>query len=330
MKQGLLRDVNMDEEEFEGELSHNQFRDKKMQDAKNFASKFIETIIIGQGPLSQLSSVLKARGFLLKDENESNYDPECIFLSDNSDKQDAWYLDKLLKENNIGYIFSDDSPYFDQDRHLSLPFKEWEVLITGEISKDKLNIFSDGSCGPETGNIADYSRCERDFHEFKKRLLGHKVEVCDLDPYIARLVKTLNAIGITTHYSCDGNRWGHNRKGSSAFIQFECIYDSIWLAILIDKFVISEIKLTNKWQIGEISRERVVNTLILIPKNNDWFSLYLEIQNVAEILYKKREVLRNYKQEYFDGLSEVEFLRRAKEECQNSLTFSAEFSKFAV
>jgi hypothetical protein len=142
-----------------------------------------------------------------------------------------------------------------------------------------------------------------------------------LDSCIARLAKTLNAIGIATKYSCHGRI---SRK-VPPFIQLVCVYDSIWLAILMEKFVISQKKLTNIWQIGEVPHERVVNALKIISPENDWLNLSLEIQNVAEILYSKRTDLRTYKKEYFRELTFEDWARRVDSKVQNSSIFYLDF-----
>ena len=329
--------LNLEEDEESEELLSQQRKQQptpqntqrhKKQEAKDLAYRFIDAITSGQEPLSQLCSVLKARGFLLEDELEPNYDPNHIYLSNNSHANDALYVDKLLRENEIGCIFSDDSPYQGRDYQeqiIPLPLQRREVFVTGEITKESLlNIFSGHKhCGGEAGTIQEWEYCEsrKLFDEFKNREYGPRIEVDRLDSYIARLVKTLNAIGNATQYSCHG---GLSKK-KPPLIQLVSVYDYIWLAILMEKFVISQKKLTNKWQIGEVPQERVVNALKIKSPENDWLNFYLEIQNVAEILYSKRTDLRIYKKEFFRELSFENWTRRVDFKVQNSSIFYRDF-----
>ena len=269
---------------------------------------------------------MKARGFLVEDEHEPNYDPEHVYLSNNSNRCDALYLDNLLRENEIGHIFSDDSPYRDwkyQAQQFPLPLRRWEVFVTGEITrKSLLNIFSGHKhCHGETENISKWSDCEGSelFNTFKSSDYGPRIKVDCLDSYIARLAKTLNAIGIATQYSCHG---GISRK-EPPFIQLVSIYDSIWLAILMEKFVISQTQLTNIWQISELPN--IINALKIISPENDYLNRYLEIQTVAEILYSKRIDLRNYKTEFFRDLSFEDWTRRFNFKVQKSSIFYQDF-----
>lgn len=297
--------LNFEEDEESEELSSQQH--KKMQTPRgpqrqSLANRFIERITTGQEPLSQLCSVLKARGFLLEDEHEPNYDPEHIHLSDNSHTDDALHLDNLLRENKIGYIFSENSPYRDW-KHEHLPLRRWEVFVSGEIKQESLvNLFLHrrGFEANPRFRLEGYDQ----FNDFKKHEFGDKIETILLDIYIARLVKTLNAIGVTTTFSCDGNVGGPQRRERCAFIQLYTLYDSVWFAILMDEFVLSERRLKHSWRIGIGDQ---LNMLIITPQRLDWLDMYLEIQKVTEILYDNRIKLRMYKQKIFNELSFEDF-----------------------
>ena len=134
--------LNLEEEEESGELPYQQ-REKKPdpQDTEryNLASRFIDAITSGQEPRSQLCSVLKARGFLLEDDREPNYDPKHIYLSDNSHASDALNLDNLLRKNKIGHIFSDDSPYLGrryQDEDIPPHYRDGRLSFLGISQKN--------------------------------------------------------------------------------------------------------------------------------------------------------------------------------------------------
>jgi hypothetical protein len=319
--------LNFEEEEESEELPSQQH--KKMQTPRDpqrqsLANRFIERITTGQEPLSQLCSVLKARGFLLEDKNEPDYNPEHIYLSDNSHANDALHLDNLLRENEIGYIFSDDSPYRNweyQDQRIPLPLRRWEVFVSGEIKQESLvNLFlhrRSFEAGPSC-RLEGYDQ----FNDFKKHEYGDKIETILLDIYIARLVKTLNAIGITTKYSCDGNVGGPHRRECSAFIQLYTLYDSVWFAILMDEFVLSERRLKHSWRIGIDDQ---LNMLIITPQRLGWLDMYLEIQEVTEILYDNRIKLRLYKQKIFNEISFEDFISWSEDKFRRSSFFYINF-----
>ena len=275
-------------------------------------ARFVETITTDQDPVSQCCSVLKARGFLLEDESELQYETEHIYLSDNSHANDSLYLDKLLRETDIGHIFSDDTSSLHgryQKGYVPVPLKRWEVIITGTITEDKLlHIFSQHTRG-ETGNIADWSKCagREVFESLKIRNHGTKVEVDFLDSYISRLVKTLNAIGITTTYSCDGNYKDNTRNQGDtfAFVQLRCVYDSAWLSLILERFIPSYMDLANKWEISELPN--IVNVLKIGSNEKDPLNLYCEIQQVADILYRNRIGLRICKGDFFKNLPFQEY-----------------------
>ena len=70
-----------------------------------------------------------------------------------------------------------------------------------------------------------------------------QIKVSGLDPYIARLVKTLNAIGIVTCFSCDGNygRIPIFQKKQLPTFNFKAFTTACGFAILLDRYIIPKL-----------------------------------------------------------------------------------------
>ncbi len=87
------------------------------------------------------------------------------------------------------------------------PARRREIFITGTISHEALVDIFTYHHHPEAGNVGSWAACagKELFDTFLRCEYDPKIEVSGLDPFIARLVKTLNEIGIKTTYSCDGD-----------------------------------------------------------------------------------------------------------------------------
>lgn len=262
-----------------------------------------------------LCSVLQARGYFLKDENDNDYNSENIFLSGDSHPHDCNILDGILQRYKIGKIVSHKSDS-------SCITNKWEICVNSEFPKGSLNskltdVFLSGGRGAcDTGVFHDWSLFLDDYYVFRLDEIGESVPADDLEPFVARFVRTLNTIGVSTRMSCDGHCGVRMRGGfgKSVIIQFTSIYDSIWFHLLMEKFVSPEIRISKCWRIGEVKTEKdsIINSLIITPKSN-WIEIYLEIQKVATVLYKRRFELRKHKQNYFSKLSKEDFIQQVKE-----------------
>ena len=91
---------------------------------------------------------------------------------------------------------------------------------------------------------------------------------------MAYLVKALSAVGIITNYSCAGHV-GFLRIG----LELGC--SSAWTAILI-RHVETKLRLTE--------RREVENGMLFVPckDNVDWVQYFLEVLDVADLLYQER------------------------------------------
>ena len=286
-------------------------------DAWDLANRFVERITHGLDPLTQLQTVVKARGYLLEDAQESpNSDTENLFLSDNSDVGDVLTLHDLLVESGTGHILIPDYRKKFSSNPRCPPFpplKRWPIMVTGEVTQERLvKIFADYCYIPDYDHPG-FDPGKKSFRFFRKRRYGPKFPVLYLDPHIARLVKTFNAIGIGTVESCDGN-YGKDvyqtlPENPVPHIKLRHIYDSVWFAILFHRSI-SDHNRCCEWRIGD-SR---FHTLTISSRENDPLDLYLEIQKVAETLYENRIALREMKDRFCQGLNLRNWKSRVEDE----------------
>lgn len=135
----------------------------------------------------RLIKILEARGFLLEHQDET------ISVSDNSclkargDLNDHDFLDQLLRQAGIGQV------------------NNRIMTIHGECSTEALAEL-----------FLQHSGCEgfgysfKDWANFQRRQHGQKIPLCLLDPFVARLVKAISAIGINT--SAKHLKYGANQQ----------------------------------------------------------------------------------------------------------------------
>jgi hypothetical protein len=122
------------------------------------------------------------------------------------------------------------------------------------------------------------------FEQFKNVEHLPRVRVYDLEPFIARLVKSVSAIGISSWSSCEGH-WGE-----PAFINFDRKYHRIWFQTILNKFISKKLDLVCKWDWWE-------NRCTIGSPSKNLLELYLEIQEVARLIYEYGDFLRNIKKE---------------------------------
>jgi hypothetical protein len=221
--------------------------------------------LVGPDPLSPhaVAEVLAARGFLL------DRDGEVATLSDNSHSDDARLLDELLPQWG-GSL---------RDGIVHLP----RAPLAEEL-ESIFQVFGGGEA-------VSWAHWER-WANFRNRRHGPKVPVRALDPFVARLVKAVTAIGLGTCSACDGH--GENR----ALIHFTGPYHSAWFQIVLDEFVRPRLVLTCSW--SSPSRSSTSGSgngaYVVRHPDGDVLALYGELQTVAALLYENRSALREVKQ----------------------------------
>ncbi|KUO78020.1 MAG: hypothetical protein APF81_17505 [Desulfosporosinus sp. BRH_c37] len=241
---------------------------------KQFAIAFIEKIAPSNLSFRQrLILVLEARGFLLEQRDGK------IFLSDNSylkvagDLADNDFLDQLLRQTGIGQV------------------NERNITISGECSTEALVDFflkHDGCEG--------FGYSFDDWANFQRRQHGQKIPLYLLDPFVSRLVKTISAIGINTHYSCDGHGENKIQLGMSSK------YYRAWFETVMRALWANDTSPTCQWK---FVKERLLE---ISNPESDVLALYEEIQRVAQLLYNNRITLRRSKSLCLAGLSEGEVI----------------------
>lgn len=202
--------------------------------------------------------ILEARGFLIEEEGGAYY------LSDNAAEDDLSYLSEGFDKYSLGNvepvaknglpaqirISPDAQPddaiaFFLEQTYISFPVgffdKPWKMLIR---------------------------------HEF-----GSKVDVRNLEPFVARYVKAVSACGVDTSFSCDGNHPAGKRliqiKAHSPF--------DIWHGLVVKHIVFP------RFGIDPANKDGV-------PFNpNNQFMLYLTLNRAAEYLYQHRKEIREIK-----------------------------------
>ncbi|MBM3301180.1 MAG: hypothetical protein FJY85_14650, partial [Deltaproteobacteria bacterium] len=157
------------------------------------------------------------------------------------------------------------------------------------------------------------------WRDFRNRTHGRKVEVRILDPFIARLVKALSAIGLTTSSSCDGH--GENK----AAVTFCGVYNKAWFRVILDDFIKQRGNLECNWRFED--RECIISH----PENRI-LQLLLEIQSVAKFLYCNRESLRGVKCKVVSSIDadpSIRYRFESEDAAENEIyrVFKSEFLK---
>ncbi len=122
------------------------------------------------------------------------------------------------------------------------------------------------------------------FNQFKEIEHLPKVRVYDLEPFIARLAKAISSIGISTWSSCEGH-WGR-----PAYIIFDRKYHRVWFQTILNKFIKKKLNLVCDWRWQG-------NRCTISNPGEDQLKLYLELQDVARLIYDNRVYLRNIKKQ---------------------------------
>lgn len=257
---------------------------------------FVEKIIHDKGERTdRFYKIFSARGFFLDLDGSSGK----VRLSEDSHSEDGEFLemlqnidykkmcnkphqDALILHNNEGatqnrhpYFENINTQLFDIDNNQYLT-----ELFTHEIPVDlfRLNWERD-----------EYGK----FDQFKEGEDIPRIRVYDLEPFIARLVKSVSSVGISTWSSCEGH-WGE-----PAYIVFDGKYHRLWFQTIFNKFVRKKLNPVCNWDwLGWDERCSISS-----PGKN-LLALYLEIQDVARLVYDNRIFLRERKKQVCSRLTD--------------------------
>lgn len=253
----------------------------------SIVEKFVEKITCGKNEhVERFYEIFSARGFLLEFAKDSGK----VWLSDESHREDGEFLEML---QNVHYkkmyhkphhddIDNDDNRDIVQNRHAYFDHINTRLfdidnnqylteIFTHEIPVDLFRL-----------------NWERDwygkFDQFKKIERIPEIRVYDLEPFIARLVKSVSSVGISTWSSCEGH-WGE-----PAYIIFDGKYHGIWCQTIFNKFVKKKLNLVCRWEWWD-------DRCYISNPGGNLLGLYLEIQDVARLMHDYRVPLRNSKKQ---------------------------------
>jgi len=251
--------------------------------------KFVEKITRGRKERpDRFYEIFSARGFLLDLDGSSGK----VRLSENSHAEDGEFLemlqnihykkmcnkphqDSIFHQNNMDAI-QRYHPYFENINTQLYDIGNSQYLtelFTHEIPVDlfRLNWERD-----QYGKFDQFKECED----------IPRIRVYDLEPFIARLVKAVSSVGISTWSSCEGH-WGE-----PAYIVFDGKYHRLWFQTIFNKFIRKKLNLVCEWEwLGWDERCSISSP------SGDLLQLYLEIQDVARLIYDNRDFLRNSKKQ---------------------------------
>ncbi len=253
----------------------------------SFVEKFVEKITNGRKERThRFYEIFSARGFLL--EFDSNFGK--VRLSGNSHIEDCEFLEILqninykkiynkphqdsIKEDNKEDIVQGRHVYFDNINTQQFDINNNQYLTEIFMNRIPVDIFRLNWGRDWYGK----------FNQFRKFECLPKIRVYDLEPFIARLVKSVSSIGISTWSSCEGH-WGE-----PAYINFDRKYQRVWWQTIFNKFIRKKLNLICRWEWWE-------NRCSISSPSGDLLELYLEIQDVARLIYDYRISLRNIKKD---------------------------------
>ena len=248
--------------------------------------KFVEKVTDGKSKRSdRFYEIFSARGFLLEGDSSS----EIVRLSQESHLDDCEFLEalqninykKIYKKPHFDTIEKDDKKDATRNRHAyygNIDTRLFDIdnikylheLFTHVIPIDEFRL-----------------NWERDwygkFSQFKEVVHLPEIRVYDLEPLIARFAKSISSIGISTWSSCEGH-WG-----TPAYVIFDRKYHRIWFQTLLNKFIKKRLNLVCNWKWLD-------NRCTISSPGKDIMEMYLEIQEVARLIYNYRDSLVNIKQ----------------------------------
>jgi len=242
---------------------------------------FINTITNNQqGHTHCFYEIFSARGFSL----ELDKTTDIVRLSADSHAEDGGFLEALedinYKHKYTGShqdsIINNDTAriQFDKIDTQRYPINDpyyTTALFTNEIPVDIFRL-----------------NWERDwygkFEQFKGIDHIPPIRVFDLEPFIARLVKSFSSAGISTWSSCEGH------CGEPAYIKFDGKYHRAWCQAIFENFIRKKLNLACSWEWSGWD-----NRCSIRSHSGNYLELYLEIQSVAQFIDTNRNVLSTMK-----------------------------------
>lgn len=237
----------------------------------------------------KIATILFARGFLIEQINGKYY------LSDNAHAEDAQYLANAVEDYKIGKVV-------DSGKRISSHRRSWDILSSqrsyqyDSLIPQEVELFIDSNAiadqaislfeglklkGGEAGpNTISWPR-------FTREMLGSKVELAFLEPYIALYVKAVSACGVYTASSCDGNHEYSRKIFVEADKPSNIWHRNIWEHLVQPRF-------------GPFP---FIGSSIPFTESNQ-FEWYLKINEIAVFLYKNRVAIRAIKEQSVSGIPE--------------------------
>lgn len=250
--------------------------------------KFVERITEGKDDhTSRFFEIFSSRGFYLEHDTVSGK----IRLSTDSHIDDGDFLEILQKRDYKKFCMKPHQDSINKD-NWQADREGGEHIFFDAINTEQFDIDNRGYVTELFMNQipVDQFRLnwERDwygkFEQFKNVEHLPKIRVYDLEPFIARLVKSISAAGISSWSSCEGH-WG-----KPAYINFDRKYHRMWFETILNRFVRKKLHLVCRWNWWE-------NRCTICSPSNDSLELYLEIQEVARLIYDYEDFLRKIKKE---------------------------------
>ncbi len=253
----------------------------------SIVEKFIEKVTAGKTKhLDRFYEIFSARGFLLESDSSSGK----VRLSDESHIDDCAFLE-ILKDINYKNIYNkphqdsiNEDGKEDPVRHRHAYFDDINIQLFDINNIQYLNEVFTNEIPIDLFRL----NWERDwygkFNQFKEIEQLPKVRVYDLEPFIARLAKAISSIGISTWSSCEGH-WC-----KPAYIIFDRKYHRVWFQTILNKFIKKKLNLVCDWRWQE-------NRCTISNPGEDQLERYLELQDVARLIYDNRFILRNMKKQ---------------------------------
>ena len=251
----------------------------------SIVEKFIEKVTAGKSKLpDRFYEIFSARGFLLEIDSSSGK----VRLSNESHIDDCEFLEIL---QNINYKNIYNKPHQDSikedDKESAVRYRHayFDDIDIQLFDINNIQYLSEVFANEIPIDLFRLN-WERDwygkFNQFKEIEYLPKVRVYDLEPFIARLAKAISSIGISTWSSCEGH-WG-----KPAYIIFDRKYHRVWFQTILNKFIKKKLNLVCDWRWQE-------NRCTISNPCEDQLELYLELQDVARLIYDNRFILIDMK-----------------------------------
>ena len=247
--------------------------------------KFVEKVTDGKSEYTdRFYEIFSARGFLLEMDSSS----KTVRLSKESHVDDCEFLEVL---QNIDYKKIYKKPHFDSiDENPKEGVTRYQHAYFNNVDTKLFDIENIKYLHELFTHVIPIDEFrlnwKRDwygkFNQFKEVVHLPEIRVYDLEPFIARFAKAISSIGISSWSSCEGH-WG-----TPAYIIFDRKYHLVWFQTLLNKFIKKKLDLVCNWNWLD-------NRCTISSPGKDILEMYLEIQNVARLIYNYRDSLLNIK-----------------------------------